>query len=85
MGESRSLKGVEVPEVEATAPIHECFGELGHPDEWVNNKGKPPWLEDAILIIHPVKIDWGFGPAQVLWDRPTHGVDHPTSELEHVT
>jgi hypothetical protein len=26
------FEGVEVYEVEATAPIHESFGELGHPN-----------------------------------------------------
>jgi hypothetical protein len=32
LGESQSLKGVQVHEVEAVATILECFGESGHPD-----------------------------------------------------
>jgi hypothetical protein len=42
LGESQSLKGVEVHEVEATTHIHEYFGQLGHSDQRVNDKGKPP-------------------------------------------
>jgi hypothetical protein len=82
LGESQSLKGIEAHEVEATAPIHECFGEPGHPVQRVDDKGKPLCLGDAIRVVRSVKSDWGLGPAQALWDQHTHGVDHPASELE---
>jgi hypothetical protein len=36
------LKGVDVHEVEATASIYEGLSESGHPDQRVNNEGKPP-------------------------------------------
>jgi hypothetical protein len=68
LGESQSLKGVEVHEVEATTPIHECFGEPGRPDQWVDDKEKPPWLGDSIQVVCPVESDWRFRLAQVLQD-----------------
>jgi hypothetical protein len=44
------LRGVKVHEVEAAAPVHEGLSELGHPDLWVDNEGKPPRLRDAIRV-----------------------------------
>jgi hypothetical protein len=41
-GKPQHLKGVKVHKVEATAPIHECLGEPGRPDQRVNYEGKPP-------------------------------------------
>jgi hypothetical protein len=82
LGESQSLKGVEVHEVEVIAPIQECFGEPGHPDQQVDYKGKPPWLREAIWVVRPIKSDWGFKPTQVLRDRCTHRIDCPPGELE---
>jgi hypothetical protein len=41
-GKLRPLKGVEVHEIGTTAPIHEGLSEPGHPDQRINNEGKPP-------------------------------------------
>jgi hypothetical protein len=50
-GKPLFLKGVEVQEVEATAPIHEGFIEPGHCDWRVDNEGKPPRLRDIVRVI----------------------------------
>jgi hypothetical protein len=47
-GKPQSFEDVKVHEIEATAPVHEGLGELGCPDQRVNDEGKSPWLEDAI-------------------------------------
>jgi hypothetical protein len=39
LGMPQPLEGIEVHEGEATAPIHEGFGEPGHPDQRVNYEG----------------------------------------------
>jgi hypothetical protein len=57
------LKGIEVHEVEATAPIHEGLGESGCADQWVDYEGKPPQLRDAIRMVRSVKSDRGLRPA----------------------
>jgi hypothetical protein len=80
--EPQPIKGVEVPEVEATASIHGGLSEPGCPDQRVNNERKHSWLRDAIQVACPVKIDQGFGPVQVLWDCLTHGIDCTASEFE---
>jgi hypothetical protein len=41
-GKPQPLKGVEVHEVEAAAPIHEGLNELGHPDRQIDNEGNLP-------------------------------------------
>jgi hypothetical protein len=41
-------------------------------------------LLDAAWVVHLVKSDRGFGPAQVLQDCRAHGVDRPTGEFEPV-
>jgi hypothetical protein len=53
-GESQPLKGVEVHEIEAAAPIHEGLSEPSCPDQRVDDEGKPPWLRDAIRVIRLV-------------------------------
>jgi hypothetical protein len=82
LGEPQSLKGVEVHEVEVVAPIHKCLGKSSHPDQRVDDKGKPTRLGDPIQVVHPIENDWGFRLAQVLRDRSAHGVDHSVGELE---
>jgi hypothetical protein len=66
LGEPQPLKGVEVHEVEATAPIHEGLSELGCPDQRVDNAGEPSWLRDAIWVVRPIKSDRGLKLEQVL-------------------
>jgi hypothetical protein len=82
MDKPHPLKGLEVHEVEATASIHAGLSEPGHPDQWVDNEGKPPRLGDAIRVVHSVKSDRGLGPAQVLWDHCAYSVDRSASKLE---
>jgi hypothetical protein len=41
---SQSVKGVEVHEVEATIPIHKCFGEPSLLDQWITTRGNLPGL-----------------------------------------
>jgi hypothetical protein len=60
------LEGVMVPEVQATAPIHEGFGEPGHPDQRDDYEGKPPRLRDTVWVVRSVESDWRLRPAQVL-------------------
>jgi hypothetical protein len=85
LGKAQHLKGIEVHEVEAAAPVHEGIGEPCCTDQRVNDEGKPPWLGDAIRVIRSVESDRRFRPAQVLWHRRAHRVDHPAGELEFVT
>jgi hypothetical protein len=42
MGKPQPLKDIEVHEVEVAASIHEGLSELGHPNQQVDNEGKPP-------------------------------------------
>jgi hypothetical protein len=65
LGKPQSLKGIEVHEVEAAAPVHEGLGEPGCPDQWVDDEGIPSWLGDAIRVVRPVESDRRFGPVQV--------------------
>jgi hypothetical protein len=65
MSEPQPLKGIEVHEVEATAHVHEGFGETCHPDQWVDYEGKPSRLGDVIWVICLIKSDWGLRPAKV--------------------
>jgi hypothetical protein len=83
-GESQSVKGVGVHEVEAIAPIHEDFGEPGHPNQWVNYEGKPSWLGDTVWVVHSIKGDQGIRPAKVLLGSRAHGVNRPACEFELV-
>jgi hypothetical protein len=82
LGEPQSLEGVEVHEVKAATPIHEGLSEPSCSDQWVNNEGKPPWLRDAIQVVHSDKSDRRFGPAQVLQDHRAHDIDCSAGELE---
>jgi hypothetical protein len=65
-GKPQPLEGVEVHEVEATTPIHEGLGEPSRPNQWVDYEGKPPWLWDAIRVVHSVKSDQRFRAVWVL-------------------
>jgi hypothetical protein len=80
--ESQPLEGVEVHEVETAAPIHEGFGELGRPDQWINYEGKPSRLGDTIWVVRPIESDWGHGLAKVLRGSWAHGVNHPACKLD---
>jgi hypothetical protein len=81
-GKSQSIKGVEVHEVEAAAPIHEGFGEPGRPDQRINYEGKPFGLGDTIWVIHLIKSDRGLRPMKVLRGSQTHGVNHTACKFE---
>jgi hypothetical protein len=81
-GMPQPLKGVEVHEVEAVAPIHEGLSDPGRPDQWIDNEGKPPRHRDAIQVVRSVKSDQGLGPVQVLWDRSAYGVDCSVGKFE---
>jgi hypothetical protein len=61
LGKPQPFEGVKLHEVEAASPIHETFGELGHPDQWVDYEGKPSKLGDTVRVIHSIKSDWGLG------------------------
>jgi hypothetical protein len=58
-GKPQPFEGVEVHEVEATARIHESFGDLGCPHQRVNYEGKPSRLGDTIRVIRLIKSDRG--------------------------
>jgi hypothetical protein len=68
-----------VQEVEAAASIHEGLSEPGHPDQRVNNEGKPRQLGDAIQVVRLVKSDRGLRLVQGLRDRCAYGIDCSTS------
>jgi hypothetical protein len=76
------LKGIKVPEVEATSPVHEGFGESCHPDQRVDYEGKPPHLGDAVQMIYSIKSDWGLRPAKVFWGGWAYGVDSSAGKFE---
>jgi hypothetical protein len=82
MGKLQPLKGVEVHVVETAVSIHEGLTEPGHPDQRVDNEGKPARLGDAIRVVCSVKSDRGLGPAQLLWGHYAYGVDCSASRLE---
>jgi hypothetical protein len=65
-GKPQPLKGVEVHEVAAIAPIHEGLSEPGSLDQQVDNERKPPRLRDDIWVVRLVKSDQGLEPMQVL-------------------
>jgi hypothetical protein len=75
LGKSQSFEGVEVHEFEAATPIHEGFGELGHPDQRIDYERKPSRLGDTIRVVRPIKSDRGLGPAKVLRGSRAHDVN----------
>jgi hypothetical protein len=84
LGESQSHQCVEVHEVEAIAPIHKGLSEPGCPDQRVEDEGKPPWLGDAIRVVHPIKSDRGFRPVHFGAAVLTEMITRPVSlSLQH--
>jgi hypothetical protein len=73
---------VKVHGVKATDPIHEGFGEPGHPDQRVNYEQKPHRLGDTIHVIHPIESDWGLKPVKVVQGSWGYGVDRPARKIE---
>jgi hypothetical protein len=55
-GKSQSVEGVEVHEVEAAAPIHEGFGEPGHPDQQIDYEEKPSRHGDTVQGVYLSKV-----------------------------
>jgi hypothetical protein len=81
-GEPQPFEGVEVHEVETTAPIHEGLGESGCPDQWVDYEGELSRLGNTVQVIRPIESDWGLRSVKVLWGSRAYGVDCPACKLE---
>jgi hypothetical protein len=62
--------------------IHESFSEPGRPGQWVNFEWKPSRLGDTIRVIHPIKSDWGLGPAKVLQDSRAYNAIYTARKFE---
>jgi hypothetical protein len=73
---------IELHEVEATAPIHESFGEPSHPDQRVDYEGKPSRLGYIVRVIRLIKSDWGLELVMVLRRNKAYGADRPTYKFE---
>ena len=56
--DAHHIKHLGVHDVEATASVHQYFGESLWADDRVNHKRIPPWVRDTIRMVSPIK---GYG------------------------
>ena len=56
--DAHGVERFSVHDVEATASIHQHFGEPLRPDDWVDHEQISSWLWDAFWVVGPIK---GYG------------------------